>query len=533
LTEIIEIDTFINNFKNIKMKKLTLPKIDLSKKQILLICIPLVLLILLVTTFFILKSMGKINTGENTEKNQEQQGYADDSEQAQEILLQTYTPQDTQTTFKVYSDMQFNDAVMEMTESCSYTDNTEPTDTVYTVGPVPTEIKNHCLLSFTEFYGTNAFFKTDEPFYAYILLPDGSLITVTTKESPTIQVNIYEKETRIVIQNGYAYFRVAPQEQDHRFSVQMMDKVMYVTGTEFFAGTSNTFTTEQWGHIEMYEGSGEVKLRTQDLLVMLTNDDAEQYGEWVTKDGVTAWYWYWSQNGGSGKASTFYNNNVYEKVDDYGSSDKATAGYMQKVGNFIKSQMNTTLTTYGFGNYSSVVSQLEPFVDENIISVQELRYEVLTKEALSAQKAYDNIQAYKERLGEEAEEARKEREAAAKANQTVSVITSTVHKCPSGTAYVGNGKCCPTGTFLGLSGNCHKPGFSQSSATKPTTATSTTTSSGSSSGGSEDNCANSGTAMYQACSMALQGGSSGYYMSGSKCCWSNDKIPTPTMVPVE
>lgn len=506
-------------------------KINLSKKQILLICIPLAVLILLVGAYFILKTTGIVDFGKNPIANTTGSDYADDSENARSTLFQTYTAKDTETTFKVYADMEFDEGVMEMTESCTYTDDTEPTDTVYTVGPIPTEIKNHCLLSFTEFYGKSGFFKTNEPFNAYILLPDGSLITVTTEENPTIQVNIYEKETRIVLLNGYAYFRVAPQEKDHKFSVQMMDRVMYVTGTEFFAGTSDTFSGEEqkWAHIEMYEGSGEVKLRTQDLIIMLTHKDYEQYGEWVEKNGVAGWYWYWDQqNTTSKQAHTFYSDESLNGIEEMGSADKITAGYMENVGNFIKSQLKTTLTAYGFGNYSSVVSQLEPFVDERIVSEQELRYEILAEKQLSFLAAYDDLQAYKENLAKKAEEAKKQREEAAKANKTVSVVKSTTRKCPTGTAYAGNGKCCPAGSYLGINGYCNKPGQTQSSSTtKPTTVTSTTTSSG----GSGENCTNSGTAMYQACSMAAQGGSSGYYISGNKCCMPD--VEEPTLEPVK
>ena len=97
------------------MKKLSLPNIHLTKRQILYICIPLAVLILLTITFFILKGMGKITLGNKTSNNQDQlTGLADDSEEVLEIPLQAYTPADTETKYMVYADIIKTDPEVEM-----------------------------------------------------------------------------------------------------------------------------------------------------------------------------------------------------------------------------------------------------------------------------------------------------------------------------------------------------------------------------------------------------------------------------------
>ena len=242
------------------MNKLTLPKISLSKKQIILICIPLTILILLIATLLILKSREEISLDDkNVPEDQTMLGYANDSEEVLEIPLQTYTPADTKTKYMVYADIINTDPEVEMIESCTYSDGTEAKETQYFVGREPVQVSNHCLLTFAEYDGPDSIQNTY--FYnVYLVLPDGSLITLTTKDTPSIQVNMYDKETRIVQLNGYAYYRVAPQEDSKKFSVQMIDRVMYVTGTEFFAGVSSSFSGDGiWGHVELYEGSAEVK----------------------------------------------------------------------------------------------------------------------------------------------------------------------------------------------------------------------------------------------------------------------------------
>lgn len=503
------------------------PNINLSKKQILLLCIPLAILILLVVTFFVLKSMGKIDIGNNAENNQTTQGYADDSEQALEIPLQVYTPADTETKYMVYADIINTNPEVEMVESCTYSDGTQAKETQYSVGREPIQVSNHCLLTFAEYEGLGI--QETYPYSVYLVLPDGSLITLSTKDTPSIQVNMYDKETRIVQLNGYAYYRVAPQE-GKKFSVQMVDRVMYVTGTEFFAGVSSSFSGDGiWGHVELYEGSAEVKLRTQDLVIMMTNKEYKDYGHWK-ENGQWAWYW---DEANAGKIHTFYSNDSTTKTETFeflGAGDKITSAYMQNLTEFLTTQVETTMATYGFGNYHTVANSLEAYVDERIATEKELRQEMVVGEMASIAKAYENYQKWYDGLVEKGKELRAKaaREAAASASKG-----TTYSACPTGTSYAGNGKCCPTGTYLTSNGYCR--GNSSSGGTTPTynpTTPSVSSSSGSSST-SSNNCVNSGTVAYQACKMAAEGVTNNgqYYLSGNKCCMPG--VAAPTLEPVK
>lgn len=512
------------------MKKLSLPNIHLTKKQILLyICIPLTILILLAITFFILKGMGKINIGNNPSNKQEQ--LADDSEAARDIPLQAYTLADTEKKYMVYADIIKTDPEVEMIETCTYSDGTEAKETKYYVGREPVQVSNHCLLTFAEYDGPNTLEET-YPYNVYLVLPDGSLITLDTKETPSIQVNMYEKETRIVQLNGYAYYRVAPQKNGKKFSVQMVDRVMYVTGTEFFAGVSSSFSGDGiWGHIELYEGSAEVKLRAQDLIIMMTSKDYANYGHWK-ENGSWAWYW---DEANAGKIHTFYSNNSTTKTETFefaGEGDKITMGYMDKVTDFLYGQVETTMATYGFGNYKKVANSLEAYVDEEIVTEKKLRQEMVIKETLAYAKAYENYQKWYDGLVEKGQELR----AKAAAEAAASVSTGTTYSvCPKGTAYAGNGKCCPAGTYLNTNGYCQgNSSTSGNTVTKynPTTP-SVTTSSGSSNSSSGSNCVTSGTVAYQACKMAAEGVTNNgqYTLSGNKCCMPD--ISEPTLEPVK
>ena len=513
------------------MKKLSFADIHLTKKQILYICIPLFFLILITITFFILKDMGKGNI-ENNENSDDVQlaGLANDSEEVLDIPLQTYTQADTETKYMVYADIINKEPEVEMIESCTYSDGTNTKETQYHVGREPVQVSNHCLLTFAEYDGPESIQKT-YLYNVYLVLPDGSMITLTTKETPSIQVNMYEKETRVVQLNGYAYYRVAPQENGKKFSVQMVDRVMYVTGTEFFAGVSSSFSGDGiWGHVELYEGSAEVRLRTQDLIVMMTNKDYADYGHW-TQNGEWAWYW---DEANAGKMHTFYSNDSKTKTETFefaGNGDKITAGYMANLTDFLTGQVESTINTYGFGNYKTVANSLEAYVDERIATERELRQQMVIGEVAAYAKAYENYQKWYDGLVEKGEELR----AKAAAEAAASASTGTTYSvCPKGTAYAGNGKCCPAGTYLNTKGYCQgNSSTNESTATKYNPTTPSVSSPSSSTGSGSSNCVSSGTVAYQACKMAAEGVTNNgeYYLSGNKCCMPD--VSAPTLEPVK
>lgn len=503
---------------------------QLTKKQLLLIALPILLIIISLITYLILKNTNILHQDENSNTNTTQQGYANDSEEVIDIPLQTYTKEDIEIKYMVYADVIRTDPEVEMIETCTYSDGTESKETKYLVGREPIQVSNHCLLTFAEYEGPDTI-ENSYLYNVYISLPDGSLITLTTKETPSIQVNMYEKETRIVQLNGYAYYRVAPQD-GKVFSVQMVDRVMYVTGTEFFAGVSNSFSGDGiWGHVELYEGSAEVKLRTQDLVIMMTNKDYANYGHW-TQNGEWSWYW---DEANAGKIHTFYSNDNSTKTETMqasGQEDKITWGYMSNLTDFLKKEVETTMATYGFGNYHTIANSLEAYVDERIVTEKELRQEFVIGNTIAAAKAYENYRKWYAGLVEKGEELRAKAAAEAAASSSKGTTYSV---CPSGTSFAGNGKCCPTGTYLGTDGYCHgsKPSTPTYNSSTPSIYADTNKSTGTGSSGSGNNCVNAGTVAYQACKMAAEGVTNNgqYYLSGNQCCMPD--VAEPNLVPIE
>lgn len=286
-----------------------------------------------------------------------------------------------------------------------------------------------------------------------------------------------------------------------------------------------------WGHIELYEGSAEVKLRTQDLIIMMTNKDYADYGHW-TENGSWAWYW---DEANAGKVHTFYSNGSTTKTETMGfegAGDKITMGYMDNITDFLTAQVESTMATYGFGNYHTVANSLEAYVDERIVTEKELRQEIVIGNTISAVKAYENYQKWYDGLVAKGEEAR------AKAQQEAAASASkgtTYSVCPTGTSYAGNGKCCPTSTYLGTDGYCHgsKPSTPTYNPSTPSIYADTSESTGTGSSGSGSNCVSSGTVAYQACKMAAEGVTNNgkYTLSGNKCCMPD--VAEPNLVLVE
>jgi hypothetical protein len=516
------------------MKKFSLPKINLSKKQIFLICIPIVLVLLSLSAYLIIKQTDILNKKDGDV--QVEKGLANDNEEARNIELQTYTPEDTKDKYLVYATVVEGKPEVEMIESCSYSDGTESKETQYYIGKEATAVSNHCLLTFGEYTGPLSLLETGY-YNVYIQLPDGSLIVLTTQGTPSIQVNMYENETRIVLLNAFAYFRVAPQEDGKVFSVQMLDHIMYVTGTEFF-----TYFSEKYGHIELFEGSAEIKLRTQELLATLTNDEYAEYeGDW-TNDHLNyddTWGWYREEENRE-KVYTFTNEEVIEgtftneegieEIDymdpfELGLYDITLLWYLPS--DFVMAEIAKTTNTYGFGNYNTVASNLEAYVYETIATEQELRRDIVVGRFASITDAYENQQKWYDNLVEEGEEARAKAAAEAAASKG-----TTYSLCPSGTSYAGNNMCCPTGTYLGTDLRCHGHNNNTSSSQDTPTYNPKTPSISSSVGDSSDNCIESGTIAYQACKMVVEAGTnSDYYMSGGKCC--TPEVEEPNLVPVE
>lgn len=280
------------------MKDIHFPKINLSKKQILLITIPTLLLALTLTTYLILKRT------DITDKST-QEGYANDTIENSENIYQPII--DSDVVFNIYGEVGWDNesgtipAYLETSVKCeeevtyeevnayvnnnidrlnekttqedlereyltsrdlsfnSYNDyynylQQEPTRIHLSDEPV--QIKNHCIVTLSGQFDISRTWNDNENEFtqnpelsAYVELPDGSLLTING--SSTFQINIYDDEIRVVLEEGLGYFRIAQQTEGKIFTVQVGDKV-YKTegGTELYAysvkyiNNSRSFQTE-------------------------------------------------------------------------------------------------------------------------------------------------------------------------------------------------------------------------------------------------------------------------------------------------
>ncbi|HQF36159.1 MAG TPA: hypothetical protein PLL26_00755 [Candidatus Dojkabacteria bacterium] len=267
--------------------------IKLNKKWIIILssvlCVVLVGILLFV---FLGKRNGDKNYGENNsnsnnnsassntssiiDRTKQLSGYANDT--AKVIKENIYQPfEESDVVLNVYGEVGYNNLEGTIFESvpmdtaCSDEDvenwKLGNKNNEVLLNDEPTKVKNHCIIKLSRSSDVSSI-VSDESAYvvsnygpyilsAYIELPDGSLITFSSGNSKSIQVNIYEKEIRVILEGGSAYFRIVKQEEGKIFTVQVGDKIFQTTGgTELFAYSSinNTYGT---GFNEFYEKNKE------------------------------------------------------------------------------------------------------------------------------------------------------------------------------------------------------------------------------------------------------------------------------------
>lgn len=193
------------------MKKIT--NIKFSKKTILIVSI---ILFIIVITFIILKLFVRNDFYYNESE------VANDFKESMNTLYQKY--EKSKAKFNVYGEVA-GDKVITMTLKCG---NEE--ETVKLSGE-PISIDNHCILSIKPTQYGSSYLN------AYIVTPDASLITLSSYDNPSLQVNAYKNETRIVLENGMIYNRIAKQ-YDSKFTIQVANNILESTE----GGTLSAYT---------------------------------------------------------------------------------------------------------------------------------------------------------------------------------------------------------------------------------------------------------------------------------------------------
>lgn len=465
-----------------------LPRINLGKKQLLIIGV--VLLVLIVSTIlvvFLLKGRGlKPQITSRKYDYVSQKGYANDSGKYLH-LTQDYGDQEPK--YKVYGDLgsvkfgtvgSTRSPLREEERTSSIhidcgENIVEPTvkDGVVSIeipseeevenfeyattdlGAEPIEVGNHCIVQFNTAYINQAAKESGEPYYnlnSYIELPDGSLITVTSipdifvLNDPEIQVNIFEKETRIVLVSGSAYFRVLQQPEGKIFSVQVWDRIFKTSGpAEFFTNadsglkvfdTGNT-AEDQVLHPEYYTsfdggqkfldelstGDNGGLLETGGFRFIFGDGDIwirgtnEKVKSEINKTYVVAY-------------SSVYSDGVSKLLSSAGYIDgENTNRYMPEMySTFIFTQVQLNNAVIGLGD----IIGSDGKGTGNKVSAYIKHYRSTSKKYTDSQIAQIVAQEEKKK----AEEAAR---AAASRSASYTVI------CPSGYYYIGGSSCCPNG----------------------------------------------------------------------------------------
>lgn len=330
------------------MNKISLPKINLSKKQIILISISAFILLASVS----ISAISRNNTEEeknntvNVNREERQDGYADDTQEALSSTWQKVYSTETEPKILVYGEVSDNpygegSQSLSLTEKCEYEDK-DTEENTYTLGTTPIEVKNHCMLNLA--YQADLS-ETVDTLTAYFVLPDNSLIALSSNDFPSIQINIFDHETRIVQLTGFAYYRISPQEKGNIFTVNLplYSQVFTAIGTELFAEIGLTDTSDsQYGFSEgeyaggffLYDGEGNISKRgnSEVLQTMNSSDDTNVYYNKLV-------------------------NFVAEKVPLF-----SDALDLLERGDFLENQ-KTLSEKYGFGNFSKFTTDtLKAFV---------------------------------------------------------------------------------------------------------------------------------------------------------------------------
>lgn len=271
------------------MNKLTLPKINLTKKHIILISATLFILLASVSIYLIFKNNRteeENNHIVNINREEENKGYADDTQEARTETYQKIYSTETEPKILVYGEISDNpygegSSSLNLIEKCEYEDK-EAEENTYTLGTTPIEVKNHCILNLT--YQADLS-ETVDTLTAYLVLPDNSLIALSSNDTPSIQINIFDHEIRVVQQTGFAYYRISPKENKDIFTIEMplYSQIFTATGTEVYAELGfNQESDSLYGLNEgeysggffLFDGAGNITKRgSNEILGNMSSDD--------------------------------------------------------------------------------------------------------------------------------------------------------------------------------------------------------------------------------------------------------------------
>lgn len=474
--------------------------IKLDKKKIIILGSALCIVLVGVLLFIFLGNKNDDNNSISSNINRTKllSGYANDTEE--KIKKGIYQPfEKSDITFKVYGQEGYDDltgtnlAPVEMTTKCDEEEEKSNTDDSTTsLGKEPVEVKNHCTISFSWQYNTADIVTGNDEDYARVLvafveLPDGSLISFSG--SNDIQINIYENETRIVMEEGTAYFRIVSQADGKVFTVQVGDKIFQTIGpAEFFTYSKLTTNSYNVSRTDDYEGEIKLFRKLSGNEKFLEYLESKFFSYYIASFQVISGNVDIYTRGTNEKMASENKEYYYVYYQNYYSDDEKAGGYLttrfedmkyNSLGAFVTEKDEQTVhkefyifledqkelnkLSYGFDNVTvkkaNITEMMKNYLTDFNNKAKQLLadYNANKKEETSAC-SYSWFLSMEDNCGCDEGWYFISHVGCCPNGYTYSVSenkcikTTIVSSCPSGTYYVGNDKCCKNGTTLSSNG---------------------------------------------------------------------------------
>jgi hypothetical protein len=123
------------------------------------------------------------------------------------------------------------------------------------------ERPNHCVIS----NDPEIRLSTDPILDYYLLLSDGSIISLDGTVANKIQVNVNSDGINIIQSEGTAYYRIQKQPEGKQFTIQMGPETYTATGTELMFQAANSTTTAAARNYKAAVINGSVQVRPRKI----------------------------------------------------------------------------------------------------------------------------------------------------------------------------------------------------------------------------------------------------------------------------
>jgi hypothetical protein len=468
--------------------------LKLNKKFIIFGSI-VVLLLIGILLFIFLGKDNKNSTSTQIDRTKLLSGYANDTEEAiKKSEFQLF--ENSGITFNVYGEVGYNDLAatikepIQMDSACSDEEleniKLGNTNNKIALDSEKIAIKNHCIIKLYRASDASYIISDDYAYIlsAYIELPDGTLIALNSVDSPTFQVNIYDNETRIILEKGAAYFRILKQANNKIFTVQVGDRIFQTNESSELFVFSDLVASAKADYI-------------QKQVAFVESIDDNNFNTYANSLGFTFNVASFQLVKGSGNVFTRGTNdkiNISEKeyrfvyYPNYSSDGDKAGGYLTINGNdhrfnsfgvsvteqddldshkefyqFLENQKSLNKLNYGFDNVTVKKADINEIMKNYLAYFTSLAKQKLDDYNANKPKnesacSYSWFLSMSENCGCEdgwyfiSHVGCCPNGYTYSASENKCVRTMVVSSCPSGTYYVGNNKCCKNGTTLSSNG---------------------------------------------------------------------------------